>query len=70
MVLTPAQSGIVFTLLLNLLLVVLLVVKELVLASGLAGRWQVVGRYLNIGIVPLLIIFSITVVGTIVNILR
>lgn len=70
MVLTPTQFGLVLTLILNLFLVALLVVKELILASGVEGRWQVIGRFLNIGIVPLLIIFSITVVGTIVNILR
>ena len=70
MVLTPTQAGLVLTLILNIFLVALLVVKELILASGVEGRWQVIGRFLNIGIVPLLIIFSITVVGTIVNILR
>ena len=41
------------------LLIVLLVIKELV--STKEGRWRLFGRYLNVAILPLLVVFCITV---------
>jgi len=41
------------------LLMVILVIKELV--STQEGRWEVLGRYLNVAIIPLLFTFCIMV---------
>jgi ABC-type uncharacterized transport system involved in gliding motility auxiliary subunit len=51
-----------------LLLIILMVLKEL--ASTSERRWQALGRFLNIAIVPLLITFFITVTTRIADVLR
>ncbi len=56
--------------LLAMLLITFLVLKELVSASGLDGRWHVLGRRLNIVIVPLLITFVATFMFKIIDVLR
>jgi hypothetical protein len=53
----------------TLLLITLMVLKELALASE-KREWQAFGRFLNIAIAPLLIIFLITVVIRVVDVLK
>jgi hypothetical protein len=48
------------TILPAVLLIVLLILKQLAVASG-AGHWRAFGRYLNIALAPLLITFLVTV---------
>ena len=50
------------------LLIVLLVIKELV--STLEGRWRLLGRYLNVAILPLLVTFGVTVALRVVDVLN
>lgn len=57
------------TIWLTVVLITLLILKELVSAAQLPGRWKAWGRYLNIAIVPLLVIFLITVAIRIIAIL-
>lgn len=50
------------------LLVALMVLKELTLTRG--ARWSTLARYLNIAIVPLLFVLSVSVVLTVVAAIR
>lgn len=54
---------------LTILLIALLIAKELISAAQLQGRWKAWDHFLNIAIVPLLVIFSITVALRIIAIL-
>ncbi len=54
---------------LTVLLVALLTVQVLISATESQGRWKALGHFLNIAIVPLLVIFSIIVAVRLIAIL-